>query len=296
MIFSKIRFLPYLKFVIVICAAGLSPHLNAAKNLSTRTPGQCVENWLTKIFFGGPPSEEFRFAPETGYKAMPNYAKWPAGVREKTENSRVDWLGEGSFGTVYRVTPAQKEAAPWILKISPQAGDDFVKLKLLQLECPGRRGCGFRIPNTEYLGAIPYREEVQKALRSEDVLGRNLYSLMTDPKVSPALKAKLKDKYFQNVSTFQRALEKRGTQLLPAKPWFFHAHHRGLPEAEVPMDGLPMVRLIYDRSVDLKILADKGIPTPVVPAEASEGLTVLIKSDNIIVNPDTLDMTLVDPL
>lgn len=192
-----------------------------------------------------------------------------ARLRKELTNSERRLLGQGKYGEVYRIQSKNPKRSDWILKITTTAEKENGLLSRLREICRGR-DCGFQIARSELIEA---RIEGHGALKLSDTRGRSIYSLMTDPSVDEALKRELERKYHERFDRLRASLDGYAPEkAAPQDKYFFGNHPPGT--YPIPLDGLPILKAkIYGHHL----------------------WELLLKSDNVIVDPHTLEMTIVDP-
>ena len=230
----------------------------------------------------------YRFEPVQGELQSFDRSNWPEFLKNEVGHAQLYRLGSGVMGTVYRVVP--ERGSPWILKMSKQASEEYLTLELIRIFCERAGGCGMKIPRARYIDTPHGNSQL---LAFPDVQGRNLHSLLVDPATPAAVKRKLEKSYKSMLDQVETHLAFWHPIRRSPQKEFFESHYRG--QKEVTMDGLPTLALVADKKTAVPALEAWGM-TPIPNSARSESdLIPLLKTDNFIVTPGTLELTLVDP-
>jgi hypothetical protein len=219
-------------------------------------------------------------------------------------------LGQGASGTVYRVFPKKYPNKSLVLKVmaGQSAYHDTVSFGLVE-------EAAFRSPDVtvvshQVLKATGDFVQDEMAMQVQDIKGRTLFSVLADPQIPETIKVSLRERD----TNFGKKLEENflkshgvSIQKIKAHKYYFRSEGNwyDLPDEKIIQQPEIMKWTFAPR----KILGEVGKETNYfnklqkvfgshlkdwVDAPLNNGISVILKSDNIIVTPD-YHLYLIDP-
>lgn len=185
-------------------------------------------------------------------------------IADADRSADIYHLGSGiAGGDVYRVVPRDKRLPSYVRKdyfVESGLVNDLRALAQLRALPPD----AFPIRIVRTLKEFPEK----KRLHIEDVPGRTLNDVLLDPALPASLRESLKNRYLDAIARLEQAIAKL--------PGASRPNQRDFRD----LKGMP-------RALLFSITRNDG--------RGTSRIDIMLKSDNIIVDPETFELTLIDP-
>lgn len=207
-----------------------------------------------------------------------------------TEN-RVEFLGAGAGGEVYRITPLSSAKPAFVVKLTDptHAANDSSAFEIIQTALSN--STDLKVVKNKIIPSAPSNSSsfyTPILMEVESIEGRSLYSMFADPEVPLAVKNELRKKYDRSLNKVKESLQNQYSvrgEVFESIPQYFDrkviSEWKHLPDQGIGAQPMIGRWTLSPKRYDPKLKLAKNIE-------------IMIKSDNIIVTPD-YQFYLIDP-